>query len=139
MCAQLHFKICKETGLKLDTEHWYEYVQISVETSHQSKGTILRTQQVHTDRNIPNNKLNIIIHDDDKETGMLTDAAISGDRIVIKKEAEKVLKYKDRTIEMQCMWNVKTKVIPVVIVATGTISESFKQPYWSLHVYFGKY
>jgi len=39
------------------------------------------------------------------------------------KEAEKILKYKDLTIEIQCMWNVKTKVIPVIIGATGTISK----------------
>jgi len=44
---------------------------------------------------------------------------------VIKKEAEKILKYKDLTIEIQRMWNVKTKVIPVTIGATGTISNSF--------------
>jgi hypothetical protein len=52
------------------------------------------------------------------------------------------------------MWNVKTRVIPVIIGATGTISKSFrkyvthqetmklgnyrKQPYWALHTYFGK-
>ena len=53
---------------------------------------------------------------------MLIDIAISGDRNVIKKEAEKILKYKDLTIETQCMWNVKTKVIPVIIGVTGTIS-----------------
>jgi hypothetical protein len=28
---------------------------------------------------------------------------------VIKKEAEKILKYKDLTVEVQRMWNVKTK------------------------------
>jgi hypothetical protein len=56
---------------------------------------------------------------------MLIDVAISGDRNVIKKEAEKILKYKDLTIEMQHMWNVKTRVIPVIIGATGTISKSF--------------
>jgi uncharacterized protein YlxP (DUF503 family) len=37
--------------------------------------------------------------------------AISGDRNVIKKEAEKILKYKDLTTEIQRMWNVKTNVI----------------------------
>jgi hypothetical protein len=40
--------------------------------------------------------------------------AISGDRNVIKKEAEKILNYKDRTIEIECMWNVKTEVKPVI-------------------------
>jgi len=58
---------------------------------------------------------------------MLIDAAISEDRNVIKKEAERILKYKDLTIEMQRMWNVKTKVIPVIIGATGTISKSFRK------------
>ena len=46
---------------------------------------------------------------------------------MIKKEAEKILKYKDLTIEIQCMWNVKAKVIPVIIVVTGTISKSFRK------------
>jgi len=43
------------------------------------------------------------------------------------KEAEKILKYKDLTTEIQRMWNVKTKVIPVIIGATGTISKSFRK------------
>jgi len=34
---------------------------------------------------------------------------ISGDSNVIKKETEKMLKYKDHTIEIQRMWNVKTR------------------------------
>ena len=46
---------------------------------------------------------------------------------MIEKEAEKILKYKDLTIEIQRMWNVKTKVIPVIIGATGTISKSFRK------------
>jgi hypothetical protein len=58
---------------------------------------------------------------------MLIDTAISGDRNVIKKEAEKILKCKDLTIELQCMWNVKTNVIPVIKGATGTISKSFRK------------
>ena len=58
---------------------------------------------------------------------MLIDVAISGDRNVIKKEAEKILKFKDLTIEIQRMWNVKTKVMPVIIGAIGTISKTFRK------------
>jgi len=58
---------------------------------------------------------------------MLIDIAVSGDRNVIKKETNKILKYKDLTIEIQCMWNVKAKVIPVIIGVTGTISKSFRK------------
>ena len=46
---------------------------------------------------------------------------------MIKKEAEKILKYKDLTTEIQRMWNVKTKVIPVIIGATGAVSKLFRK------------
>jgi hypothetical protein len=43
------------------------------------------------------------------------------------KGAEKILKYKDLIIDIQRMWNVKTRVIPVIIGATGTISKSLRK------------
>ena len=67
------------------------------------------SQQVQTDRTVPNNKPDIIIRDNEKGTCMLIVVAISGDRNVIKKEAEKILKFKDLAIEIQRMWNVKNK------------------------------
>ena len=83
---------------------------------------------------------------------MIRDVAIPGDRNVIKIEAETLLKYKDLITEIQHVWNMKAKVIPVVTGATGTISKSLrqylsnipgkheikelrKQPYWALHSY----
>jgi hypothetical protein len=58
---------------------------------------------------------------------MLIDVAIPGDRNVIQKEAENILKYKNLTIEIQRRWNVKTREIPVIIGARGTISKSYKK------------
>ena len=87
----------------------------------------MRNKQVQTDGTVSSNKPDIVIGDNEKGTCMLIDVATSGDRNVIKKEAEKILKYKDLTIEIQHMWNVKTKVIPVITGTTGTISKSFSK------------
>jgi len=72
----------------LERRHWYEHVPKSVENSQAGKVTILWNQQVQTDRTSPNNKPDVIIRDNEKRTCMLIDVAISGDRNMIKKEAE---------------------------------------------------
>jgi len=51
---------------------------------------------------------------------MLISDETSGDRNVIKNEVKKILKYQDRTVEVQRTWNMKAKVKPVLIGATGT-------------------
>jgi hypothetical protein len=81
----------------------------------------------NSNNNNNNNNPDIIIRDKEKGTYMLIDVAIPGDRNVIKKEADKILKYKDLIIEIQRMWNVKAKVKPIIIAATGTISKSFRK------------
>jgi hypothetical protein len=60
---------------------------------------------VHTDRTIPNNKPDIIIHDNKKGTHLLIDVAISGDRNVKKEEAQKIQEYRDltrHTMNVEC-------------------------------------
>jgi len=127
VCAQLHFNKCKEKLVQLDKKQCYEHVPESVETSPGGKVTILWNQQIQTDRTIPNNKPDIIIRNNEKGTCMLIDITISGDRNVTKKEAENILKYKDFTVEIQRMCNVKTRVISLVIGETRTISKSFRK------------
>ena len=38
-----------------------------------------------------------------------------------------IIKYKNLTIKIQRKWNVKTKVIPVIIGVTGAISKPFRK------------
>jgi len=53
----------------------------------------------------------------------LINVAISGDRNLIRKEARRIRKYEDLTLELQHIWNVKTKVIQITTGSTGTISK----------------
>jgi len=48
------------------------------------------------------------------------------DRNVVRREAEQNLKYKTLRIEIQRTWNLKCMVIPVIIGATGIITEGLK-------------
>jgi hypothetical protein len=52
-------------------------------------------------------------------------AAIPMDRNETQKEAEKKLTYKNRSTEIQQMWDVKC-VIPVIIAVTGTVTKGLK-------------
>ena len=78
----------------------------------------MRNEQLQTDRAIRNNKQDIIISDNENATCLLIDVEIPADKNVFKKEAEISLKYKDLTTEIERMWNVNTKVVPVIIGAT---------------------
>jgi D-Tyr-tRNAtyr deacylase len=82
---------------------------------------------VRTERTFPNSKSDIIICDNKQGTCTLIGVANPGDRNVVKKEAERILKCKVFIIEIQCMWNVRSKVMPVIKGATESISKSFVQ------------
>jgi hypothetical protein len=85
---------------------------------------MLCNQQVSTNKSNLNKKPDTIVPDNNKETCKLTDVANSGDRNVIKKEAEKILKDKEHSIKIQRMWNV-TNMTRVLISTTGINSKSF--------------
>ena len=91
-----------KTAVKLDKEHWHEHVPKSEVTSQEDKVTILQNRQAQTDRTIPNNKLDIIIRDNERGTCMLIDVAVLDDRNVME-ESENILNYKDLTIEIEHM------------------------------------
>jgi len=79
---------------------------------------VLWNQAVHTDREGTENRTDIIIKNKKKETCILIDMAISTDRNVVRKEKQKKLKYKSLCTEIQQMWNLKCKIIRVMIGAT---------------------
>jgi hypothetical protein len=73
------------------------------------------------------NRPDIIIKNKNDKPCLLIDVAILSDKNAIQKEAEKKLKYKNPSIEIQRMWNMKCFVIPVIIGATAIVSKSLQK------------
>jgi len=78
--------------VQLDNDNRYDHISKSVETSREGTVAILWNQQVWTDKNYPNNKLDIVILDDKQGICMLRDVAIPGHRNVIKKRSQEDFK-----------------------------------------------
>jgi hypothetical protein len=82
---------------------------------------------IQTDRDVLVKRPDIIIKNKKDKTCLLIDVAIPSDKNVIQKEAEKKLEYKNSSIEIQRMWNMKCFVIPVIIGATEIVSKSLQK------------
>jgi hypothetical protein len=102
--THLHYSVCKAVGIET-TEKWDTHMLESV-CEHEDV-TVLSNQEAHTDREVLANRPDIIIKNRKEKTCILIDMAIPADRNVIRKEAEKILKYKSLFIEIQRMWNMK--------------------------------
>jgi hypothetical protein len=122
VCTHLHYSIYKKVGIKT-TESWYCYIPKSV-TGHEDM-TVLWNQGVQTGREVVANRPDVIVKNKDR-TCLLIEVAIPSDRNVIQKEAEKKLKYKNLSTEIQRMWNTICFVIPVIIGATKIVSKILK-------------
>lgn len=124
ICKLVHFEICK--GLKINTtEKWYNHTPNPVTTT--GPITIIYNQPIHTDRTIPANKPDIILKDHQNKKCLIIDVAVPADHNVDRKEAEKILKYRDLSIEIKRMWHMEVKIIPVIIGALGATTKSLRK------------
>jgi hypothetical protein len=89
--------------------------------------TVLWRQGIQTDREVLSNRPDIIFKNMKDKICLLIDVAIPSDRNVIQKESENKLKYKNLSIGIQRMWNMKCFVIPVITGATGTVTVGLKK------------
>lgn len=121
VAAHLHWSICREYNI-IVSDKWYKHKPDAVVDSEQI--TLLWDMQIQTDREVRANKPDLVLRNKLHKTCLLIDVAIPSDYNLVQKEAEKILKYKDLLIEVQRMWDVKAVIIPVVIGATGLVTNS---------------
>ena len=55
----------------------------------------------------------------------IIDFAVPGDSRIEEKEKDKIEKYQDLGRELQKIWNVKVKIIPLVVGSLGAILKQF--------------
>ena len=100
------------------TERWYEHQPDTVTENDRCK--LLWDFDVQTDHVIQARRPDVIVIDKEKKECKIIDFAMPHDSRVNAKEVEKIEKYQDLAREVQKLWNMRTKVIPIIIGALGT-------------------
>ena len=79
---------------------------------------------IQSDTVIEHRRSHIVCIDKIVKSCLIIDVAVPGDQNIIVKEQEKIDKYQDLRIEVGKLWKFKAEVVPVVVGALGTISQS---------------
>ena len=103
------------------TANWYEHHPEQVAEGNDV--SILWDFPVHTltELYVQANRPNIIVKDKKDYISLLIDISVPSDNTVAAKVFEKLSKYRDLEIEIDQMWDLKTKTLPVVVGALGLI------------------
>ena len=107
-----------ETGYK-----WYEYEPESVLENEDYK--ILWDFSIQTDHVIEARRPDLVVVDKKKRSCKIIDFAVPGDSRIEEKEKDKIEKYQELARELQKIWNVKVKIIPLVVGSLGAIPKQF--------------
>ena len=115
----IHWQILKDLNVKVH-ESWMKHIPTEVTIKNGIK--ILWDSYIITEKKVPHNRPDIIIFDTNVRECLIIDVAIPVCMNVVKKEAEKITKYRDLEIEIQKCWGLKKiRTIPIVIGALGSV------------------
>ena len=76
---------------------------------------------IQTDLVIDARRSDLVVVDKKRRTCKIIDFAVPGDSRIEEKEKEKIEKYQDLKRELQKIWNVRVKIIPLVVGSLGVI------------------
>ena len=72
-------------------------------------------------------KPDLVVADKERRTFKIIDFVVPEDSRIEKKEREKIEKYQDLRKELQKIWNVRVKIIPLVVGSLGAIPKQFSK------------
>ena len=103
-------------------DKWYEHEPESVLENEDYK--ILWDFSIQTDHVIEAPRADLVVVDKERSCKII-DFAVPGDSMIEEKEKDKKEKYQDSGRELQKIWNVKVKIIPLVVGSLGAIPKQF--------------
>ena len=119
VASAVHWGLAKKYGLS-HAEKWYDHRADSVSENQSVK--LLWDFNIQTDKVIHARRPDIVLVKKLEKQCLIIDIAVPGDSRTWAKEEEKIDKYEELAWELRRIWNMQTKVIPVVVGALGTVS-----------------
>ena len=117
----LHWKPAKTCNFETG-DNWYEHEPGIVLENEDYE--ILWDFNVQTDDVIEVRELDLVVVDKKRRTYKFIVVAVPGDSRIEEKEKEKIEKYQDQSRELQKIWNVRVKIILLVVGSLGAIVNS---------------
>ena len=108
----VHWKLARKCNFEAG-DKWYEHEPESALENEDYK--ILWDFSIQTDYVIEAWRTNLVVVDEKERSCKITDFAVPGDSRIEEKEKDKIEKYQDLGRELQKIWNVKVKIIPLVV------------------------
>ncbi|XP_067039903.1 uncharacterized protein [Acropora muricata] len=115
----IHWNISHSYGLDVSSI-WYEHKpEGGIENDHVK---LLWDFNIQTSTYIQARRPDVFAVAREKKTCNNIDIAVPVDTGIVEKEKEKVEKYQDLRREVARLWNVKAKVVPIVVGALGAVT-----------------
>ena len=120
----IHWKLCKQLNLPCN-DSWYEHEPCKVVEDNDTK--ILYDFTIRTDKKILHRKPDLVIKKKKEKKTVIVDFACPMDQNVEEKEKQKIEHYNELKFELEKLWNTSIKIVPIVIGALGTVSNSLEK------------
>ena len=118
----VHWKLARKCNFEAG-DKWYEHEPESVLENEDYK--ILWDFSIQTDHVIEAWRPDLVVVDKKEINCNIIDFEVSGDNRIEQKEKDKIEKYQDLGKELQKIWNLKVKIIPLVVGSLGDIPKQF--------------
>ena len=123
VCKYLHFVLSKAYGIPCG-ENWFVHEPKDVIVKDNVE--ILYDQILSTDIKVGANRPDLVVKDKAAKSCLIIDVACPCDLNIHKTEATKNGKYVGLKGQLQKMWGVNCKIIPVVIGSLGAVTHNLK-------------